>query len=293
MASPRPLPDARASPTFVPRKKRSNTSGSSAAGMPGPESRTSRRPPSGVSASATTISPPRLVNLRRVADQVAEQLHDPFAVEAEHHRAGRHLARQGDAAPLGQLGVRLDHRPHRVAQVAPSHVQREDAGIDARQVEQVGAHPLQSADLLGRAVQELAALRLVHLPVALELGEGAQRGDGRAQLVADIGDELAQPIPVRLQQADRFAQPIRHDVELLPELVDLDDPEARRPLVELALRQAARRPTQASQRRRSAGAPPAHPRSATRPGPPSPAPRQGAADALRGWPADWCRARRH
>ena len=29
MASPSPLPEARASPTFVPRKKRSNTSGSS------------------------------------------------------------------------------------------------------------------------------------------------------------------------------------------------------------------------------------------------------------------------
>ena len=160
------------------------------------------------------------------------------------HRIARHEALEPDAARDRHLGERLHHRLDRVAQVAVAHVEREDAGVDPRQVEQVRAQPLEPTDLLGRALEELAPGRLVDLAVSLELGVHAQRGDRRPKLVADVGDELAQPIAVRLQHAQGSRQPVGHDVELRPP--------ARRPPA---------RPTR-SHARRGGPAPRARPRRA-------------------------------
>ena len=108
--------------------------------------------------------------LQRVADEVGEELDDALAVEAQLDGSAGHRAFETDAARDGHLRQRLDDDLHRVAQVAVAHVEREDAGIDARQVEQVGAQPLEPADLLGRALQELGPRRLIDVAVALELG---------------------------------------------------------------------------------------------------------------------------
>ncbi len=86
--------------------------------------------------------------LQGVADEVVDELHDPFAVEAERDRLPRHLGPERDPALLGDLGVRLDDGTHGVTQVALRHRERKDPRVDPRQVQQVRAHPLQAADLL-------------------------------------------------------------------------------------------------------------------------------------------------
>ena len=138
--------------------------------------------------------------LQPIADQVGQQLHDPLAIESDDHRRRGHLDRQRHASLLGEFGVRLDHRTDRVAQIAGPHVEREDAGVDARQIEQVGAHPIESADLLLGARQEFAAGRLIDVAVTLQLGECAQGGDRRAKLVRHVRHEFAEPVPVGLEE---------------------------------------------------------------------------------------------
>ena len=87
-----------------------------------------------------------------------------------------------------------------------------------------------------------ARVDLVDLAVSLELGVHPQCGDRRPQLVADVGDELAQAVPIRLQHAQRSRQSIGHHVELRGQLVDLQHARRGRALVEMALGNAAGHP---------------------------------------------------
>ena len=177
-----------------------------AAGMPGPVSRTSISAASGVARSSTRTSPPRGVNFSAFPTRLLTS----WTIRSRSKRSSTGSAGtaldQRDAALLGELGMRLDHRAHRVAQVALADVEREDARVDARQVEQVVAHPLEAADLLARPLEELARVVLVDRPVALEFGEGSQRGDRRPQLVRHVGDELPQPIAIGPDQPQRAAR---------------------------------------------------------------------------------------
>ncbi len=109
-----------------------------------------------------------------------------------------------------------------------------------RRVEQVVAHPLQAADLLARALEELRARGRVDLAVELEVGEGPQRGDRRAQLVADVGDELAKPVAVGADEREGPLELIGHGVELASQRVDLGDLGGLHALGEVALRDAGR-----------------------------------------------------
>ena len=99
-------------------------------------------------------------------------------------------------APGSRLGL-LDRGLHDRAQVVGPQVERDQARVELGQLEQVGGQPVEALDLAMARFKELVA-RLGVLGGALleQLIERAQRGDGRAQLVADVGQEVAAPVAV-------------------------------------------------------------------------------------------------
>ena len=87
----------------------------------------------------------------------------------------------------------LDHG----AQVVRPQVQRHEARIELRELQQVGGQPVEAFDLASALLEELVArIWVLGGTVAQQLVEGAQRGDGRAQLVRDIGQELPAAVAV-------------------------------------------------------------------------------------------------
>ena len=65
------------------------------------------------------------------------------------------------------------------------------AGVEPREVEQVGGELRQPRHLLAHRLEELLARLLVQVLVGHQLQEPAQREQRRAQLVRRVGDELA------------------------------------------------------------------------------------------------------
>ena len=93
------------------------------------------------------------------------------------------------------------------------------AGVGAREQEQVGdqpAHPPRGAQGGGGG---LALLALEHLLEQLEVGQHG--GQGRAQLVRGVGDELALAREGRLRLGSRLVERVEHPVQRAGELGDL------------------------------------------------------------------------
>ncbi len=142
-----------------------------------------------------------------VADEVAQHLPQPRRVVGLDDRLVGQVRPQLHALALGhRLGVIdrvLGHRP----QILLAQLQGHQAGVELGQLQQVGRQPVESLHLLATAAQELLA-RLGLLGGALEqqLVERPQRRDGRAQLVADVGQELTAAVAVLADDGDRLLQ---------------------------------------------------------------------------------------
>jgi hypothetical protein len=65
------------------------------------------------------------------------------------------------------------------------------AGVETRQVEEVGRETGQALDLAAHLLEEVPPHGLVHVLVREELQEAAQGEEGRSQLVRGVGDKLA------------------------------------------------------------------------------------------------------
>ena len=101
------------------------------------------------------------------------------------------------------------------------------AGIETREVEQVGGELRQPIDLLPHRLEELLPRRLVELLVRHQLQEAGEREERRAQLVGGVGDELA-PRPVE------HLEPDAHPLEGCRELTQLVVARVHHRLVESA-----------------------------------------------------------
>ena len=114
--------------------------------------------------------------------------------------------------------------------------QVERAGVEPREIEQVGGQLLQPLHLLGDRLEELRARLVVELLVLQQLDEPAQREDRRAELVRRVGDELTPRAVDPFQLALHLVECARQ----LPELVlgvhrERRDEPARRDLLRRAL----------------------------------------------------------
>ena len=187
---------------FVPRKNRSKTCGSSSARIPGPESRTSTSRRLGPRSRSHRHGAAARRELQRVADQVGEQLHDALAVETQ--LTGRPAPRSQDDATL-LAPARRAPRP-RLGSGRAGRRRACRAGRSRRRCA-TGRAGWCSASRAGRSARSIAPGTRVGSPRRpgrpLELGVHAQGGDRRPQLMAHVGDELAQPIAVGLEHAQR------------------------------------------------------------------------------------------
>ena len=112
-------------------------------------------------------------------------------------RSRRRLSsRTGDLGPAagveGHVGVAVAGRDalDRLGQHHRLLVGLVDAGVEAGQLEQVEHHLVEAADLVDDDVERLpAALGEVVAAAVEHLDRGRERGDRRAQLVADVGGE--------------------------------------------------------------------------------------------------------
>jgi hypothetical protein len=151
---------------------------------------------------------------RRVAHGVLDEVHDDL-VDALGIAIG--LQRRGcvdrEHDILGRVHARLAGGAlEDVAQREGPHVERLLAGLQAREIEQLGDEPPEAARLLEHRAQRLGIGFADAVDDVLE--HGLQRAERRAQLVRDVGDEVA-------PQAVGLGQLGRHPVKRPGELADL------------------------------------------------------------------------
>ena len=174
-----------------------------------------------------------------VGQQVVEDLAQAVLVAGHLDRAGRREL-HGPLGPHGGSGAdgvgRQRHQLHR------RHLHRH-ALVQASQGEEVVDQPVHAgrlgADARDDARQVLGMLGSAPLE---QLGVGRHGGDGRAQLVRGVGDELAQMLLVLAQARLRGnpgregrLNPLEHDVERAGQAADLGGlVGARNSLVEVA-----------------------------------------------------------
>jgi hypothetical protein len=145
--------------------------------------------------------------LGRVREQVHHHLDQPVAVAAD-RRAGRlQVGRQRDPPlgghPAGRGDALLDDLPQVAALDLPLHL----PGLDLREVEHVVDQPGQPVRLAHDDLQEVSPLVLGEVGrVEQDLRERADRGQRRAQLVADGRDELVLQLVELAQALVRVAQ---------------------------------------------------------------------------------------
>ena len=117
---------------------------------------------------------------RRVVDQHAGDLADARLV-ADRHRGDRRHADRGTALGRDRREVACDALGNRF-QLDRLVLQRHLAGIETREIEQVGREPSETVDLVFHRREELRAHRLVVL-VEQQLEKAREREDGGTQLV--------------------------------------------------------------------------------------------------------------
>src|SRR5436305_828138 len=119
---------------------------------------------------------------------------------ADSRRLGAVL--DGELVPAGQRNgaklVREDFRQGR--EVDLLLLDGQTAGVESREVEQVGGQLRQACDLLAHRRHELPLRRCVEILVGHELEEAAEREERRTELVGGVRDELTSGV-LELRQA--------------------------------------------------------------------------------------------
>ena len=132
------------------------------------------------------------------------------------------MAEPDASLPRGAVGL-FDGRLDRGAQVVRPQVEQHEPGIELRQLEQVLRQPVEPLDLLAARLEELGARVGVRPGLALEqLVERPQGRDRGAQLVRDIGQEVAAAVAIAADDLDALLEPVGHRVELGRQLGQLD-----------------------------------------------------------------------
>ena len=134
--------------------------------------------------------------------------------------------RDSAIAPLAGRGrALLDGRLDGRAEVVRAKVEQDQAGVELRELEQVLGQPVEAFDLLAARLDEFGAcIRIGVCALAQELVEGAKRRKRGAQLVRDVGEEVAAAVAIAADDLDAFLEAVGHRVELDRELGELGRP---------------------------------------------------------------------
>ena len=195
--------------------------------------------------------------LDRVADEVRDDLPDADRVVAELDRLVRAPHRELHPATSGRCGRLVDRLLHGRAQVLAPKIEQHEPRIQLGQLQQVLGEPVEALQLHAAGLEELGARRgIVRGALHHQFVERSERRDRGAQLVRDIGEELAAPITVAANDLDALLESLGHRVELEPEVGQLDraavDRVRRDAPCEIALSKVVARLGEAPQRRRDA-----------------------------------------
>ena len=147
-----------------------------------------------------------LRELDGVADQVEEQLPQPSRIADQplRHRAADRQ-RQLQSLLMGARAQRAHSVPDRAARIERHALERQLAGLDLREVEDVVDQSQQRARRVARRRQVLALLAR-EPGVERELGHAEDRVHRRADLVAHVREELALGATRRLRRLLRLRQ---------------------------------------------------------------------------------------
>ena len=147
--------------------------------------------------------PPLLRVLHGVGEQVDRRLQQHVAI-GQHAQVQRaELAGQRDLLLLGRRLHDADRLVQQLVERQRRLVDRHDARLDPRQVQQVVDQPLQAVGLAVDDAQELLAGRVVvGFAIDEQLDIGPNAGQRRLHLVADRRDELRVPLLNRLLAGD-------------------------------------------------------------------------------------------
>ena len=185
--------------------------------MPGPASTTATRAVPDPAASVTVTVVPGGVCVRALASRLVSTWVSRDGVAG--HRDG--LVGQVELpAVVRARGVGVAHGVEDEAGEVDVGALQRPSGVEAGEQEQVldqRRHPL---GLRGDARQGVRGV-VRERPAAGQLGVAADRGERGAQLVAGVGDELAQLHLAVLPGLQRRADVVEHVVERRPDLADL------------------------------------------------------------------------
>ena len=127
--------------------------------------------------------------LERVLDQVGHHLREPVGVGCGAKPLAVAGDREGDAGVFGRRSEAFGRVHDQLADVDRARLEREAAGVEPGQREQIAHEPLEAPRLGGDHRGRLGVIGSG--PVRDRLGEAADRGQGRAQVVRDRQEELA------------------------------------------------------------------------------------------------------
>ena len=145
--------------------------------------------------SATRTSPPSGVNFKALESRL-ESMRSIWMRSASTRQSGRQVGGEPHARRLGGNLELVHHVPHHGAQVQPGFLERQLAGFGLREQQQ-RAHDLgQPLDVLQRVEHGVAVLLRGLGGEQRHLQLAADGGDRRAQLVRNVGRELADLLEV-------------------------------------------------------------------------------------------------
>ena len=231
IANPRPVLPSRRERDESPRANRSKTSGCSQTGMPGPSSATvSTTDPSTATVSDVVTDVPGGVWVWALASRLREHLVQASLVADDHHRL---LGKVQRPLMFGARNVgvadRIDDQARQIHRLALQRAPRVKPRQQQHVLDKVGhaaRFRLHAAHRMSDIVGHIITFALRQFGVATD---GGQR---RAQLMAGVGDELADPRLAGMPRRQRRRDPVQHPVQRraqLPHLgvrcrgVDLDD----------------------------------------------------------------------
>ncbi len=129
--------------------------------------------------------------LQGVVDQILNDLNDLVPVAGDRRPALPQVGLDGHAALTRDDADGVHHVRSRPRQVDPAQGRNVLVQLDPAQRQQIGDQPPHAVGLDGHDVEKLVARLGVVLGVALQgFDEARQRGQGRAQFVAGVGQEV-------------------------------------------------------------------------------------------------------
>ncbi len=125
-----------------------------------------------------------------VGKQDVEQLSDPLGIAGDEHPFAK-VALERDALRLGQAGERRYGRLHERGHVEGAPLERQDARLGTVEEDEVIDEAQQPLGVARDHVEELHLFGRVVSPdaVAEQFGEAEDRGEGRPELMGDLGQE--------------------------------------------------------------------------------------------------------